>query len=222
MSDYYDLDNRWDEIMSLGKNNHFCYRIFTGAVLIGIGVLIGLGVFAKEQTAYWMSLCTNALALGFGVFVLDQLAKKRAEDTFKRDLIYKMGSRVNDEAVRASEQLRREGWLQDGSLRKQKFEKADLANADLRDADLQGAHFVRTNLRGVDLSFADLSRAYLYGADLQNTTLGVTKFDKRTMLPDGSFWKPDTDMRRFTDPTHPNFWRSDDPTSPAYRSAKAQ
>jgi DNA-binding NtrC family response regulator len=36
-------------------------------------------------------------------------------------------------------------------------------------------------------------------------------------LPDGTNWTPDTGMARFTDPEHPEFWRSDDPGSPAYR-----
>jgi len=29
------------------------------------------------------------------------------------------------------------------------------------------------------------------------------------ILPDGSKWTPDTDMTRYTDPNHPDFWQPD-------------
>jgi hypothetical protein len=38
-----------------------------------------------------------------------------------------------------------------------------------------------------------------------------------TTLPDGTKWTLDADVARFNDPDHPEFWRSDDPSSPAYR-----
>ncbi|MEJ2151089.1 MAG: hypothetical protein P8Z40_16680 [Chloroflexota bacterium] len=38
------------------------------------------------------------------------------------------------------------------------------------------------------------------------------------MLPDDSTWTPDADMRRFTDPDHPHFGRSEQPGAPAYRA----
>jgi len=33
------------------------------------------------------------------------------------------------------------------------------------------------------------------------------KLAEHTTLPDGTRWKPDTDLARFTDPDHPDFWR---------------
>jgi hypothetical protein len=39
--------------------------------------------------------------------------------------------------------------------------------------------------------------------------------DETVTLPDGTNWTSDTDMMRFTDPAHPQFWRSDEPNSPA-------
>ncbi len=33
----------------------------------------------------------------------------------------------------------------------------------------------------------------------------------------GTQWSHDADMAQFTDFSHPEFWRSDDPSSPAYQ-----
>ncbi len=41
--------------------------------------------------------------------------------------------------------------------------------------------------------------------------------DERTTLPDRTKWMCGTDLKRFIDPEHPDFWRSDNPLSPAYR-----
>ena len=88
-------------------------------------------------------------------------------------------------------------------------------NANLRSADLVGFQ-----LQNVDLCGADLRGAKLNGADLTGARLcdefgfaiidGTTVFSEDTILPDGSFWTPETDMRKFTvwDPdsqSHP-FW----------------
>jgi uncharacterized protein YjbI with pentapeptide repeats len=61
----------------------------------------------------------------------------------------------------------------------------------LRDANLEGAH---------------LEGARLDGADLRNTILEGAHLDELTVLPDGSSWSPEADLKRFTDPEHPNFW----------------
>jgi uncharacterized protein YjbI with pentapeptide repeats len=68
----------------------------------------------------------------------------------------------------------------------------DLQNADLREADLSGAELFRTNLRGANLVGVQLTQA---------------KINHDTILPDGQNWEPRTDMGRFTNPDHPQFWR---------------
>jgi hypothetical protein len=98
--------------------------------------------------------------------------------------------------------------------------RANLQGADLRVVNLQGALMMGVNLRGALLDEANLQGARLdditvYGPQGPETV--KTSFDEDTTLPDGSHWTPLTDMRRFTNPDHPNFWRSDDPDSPAYR-----
>lgn len=81
---------------------------------------------------------------------------------------------------------------------------ADLTNADLSNADLTGADFMRANMANVNLVGANLR-----GANLQGAT-----FSTSTRLPDATqfgytprhFWTEDTDMARYTDPDHPDFW----------------
>jgi uncharacterized protein YjbI with pentapeptide repeats len=84
----------------------------------------------------------------------DQREAKKAE------LIAQMGSSVKDVAVAAAEELRRYGWLRDGSLQ----------GADLARADLQGAFLVLTNLGGADLIAANLGGANLILANLEGQT----------------------------------------------------
>jgi uncharacterized protein YjbI with pentapeptide repeats len=103
------------------------------------------------------------------------------------------------------------------------FAYADLQRSRFNGSDLQKASFWQANLQGCDLRHAKLQGAVLTGANLQGTDLTNAEFDHKTQLPDhnpgvnDSFYQPDTDMARFTDSNHPNFWRSDWSKSPAYR-----
>jgi len=54
-----------------------------------------------------------------------------------------MGSGVRDVAVPAADELRRRGWLTDGSLRGANLSRADLRGANLREANLSGALWPR-------------------------------------------------------------------------------
>jgi uncharacterized protein YjbI with pentapeptide repeats len=105
---------------------------------------------------------------------------------------------------------------------------ANLGLISFYDASLSGANLTNTDLKGKLLVDSDLTGTILKGADLEGAKLGVydSRFpellpplmDEDTVLPDGSNWTSETDMARFTDPKHPNFWRSDDLQSPAYHS----
>jgi len=105
---------------------------------------------------------------------------------------------------------------------------ADLTRADLGAANLSGANLGRARLRGARMRLADLRKASLggadlrsadlEGADLQEADLRRAKLDEKTRLPDGRKWMPGILMVRFTYPEHVEFWRSDDPASPAHRS----
>jgi len=95
---------------------------------------------------------------------------------------------------------------------------ANLQDTWLNDANLQGANLSGANLQNAWLSVcicgeppanlqaANLSGANLSGANLEGTTLTDALLDENTILPDGTNWTPDTDIARFTDPMHPEFW----------------
>ncbi|MEQ8672059.1 MAG: pentapeptide repeat-containing protein [Aggregatilineales bacterium] len=90
----------------------------------------------------------------------------------------------------------------------------------LEKAENNDLDFSYANLCGVFLFNKNLENFNLQEANLQGGIFYRSKFNKHTVLPDGKKWTPDTDMAIFTDPSHPNFWRSDDPRSPAYRGDK--
>jgi len=95
--------------------------------------------------------------------------------------------------------------LREAVLRSADLRRANLMEANLKAADLKGSNLSHANLRGANLQAADLTGACLVGADLRNADLTRTNLDK-AVLPDDTTWTPDTDMRRFTDPDHPNFY----------------
>lgn len=319
----------WEQTKSIWNNKHyrFFYRILGGAILVGLGVLIGASLFAEKQLDYLMSLFTNVLSIFVTVFVLDELARWRQEKQEQNRLMREFGGQSNETAKRSIDELRDRGlatgessllqrqnfrysnWvgldLWDINLRKALLRHSNMANTvlwrtDLRGADLRGAnlenakmaevildadtvlpdgthwaksidleqftnikhenfwrgynlnakslrnnhmqgfnlkraamrstdltnaHLEGADLRSAILFLADLNSAHLegvnlLGAELGNADLTNTIFDESTILPDGTHWTPETDMTRFTDPDHPNFWRSDDPSSPAYRGRK--
>ncbi len=94
---------------------------------------------------------------------------------------------------------------------------ANLKDADLSHANLLMADFSNANLEGADLSWTNMGGTNLSGANLQGANLPVgawdgawgdneANFDEYTTLPDRTNWTPDTDLTRFTDPEHPDFW----------------
>ncbi len=144
---------------------------------------------------------------------LDPMVEE-SEDALKQRLVQEAGSGDNAMALRAINELQERGWLagENGLLVGAELVRANLAMADLYRANLARADLWIANLAGADLSGANLFESHLRGANLERA-----KFDEKTQLPDGSYWTFDTDMRRFSDTVHPNFWRSDDPDCPAYQ-----
>lgn len=128
-----------------------------------------------------------------------------------------------------------------------KLGRANLVGADLSGADLQRVNLVSANLMGArldktnfgyasleishanqaifhqaNLAAANLNGMCLYGANLTEANLEGAiieniRCDTDTILPDGTPWTQVDDFMRFIDPQHSNFWRSDNPESPAYK-----
>ena len=97
--------------------------------------------------------------------------------------------------------------LHDSDMRRSTFTLSYLIQANLENCNLQGAaltdvSLIDANLRGATLYDADLSNSRLAGADLSQA-----KFNESTILPDKTNWTPETDMRRYTDPNHSDFWQ---------------
>jgi uncharacterized protein YjbI with pentapeptide repeats len=97
---------------------------------------------------------------------------------------------------------------------------ADLSNTRMIGAriscSLWGVHLQGADLQDANLSGAELFRTNLTGANLAGVVLLDAKINKETILPDGIAWNNRVDISRFTNAEHAQFWRSDDPASPAY------
>lgn len=122
-------------------------------------------------------------------------------------------------------------WLRVANLERAELSYTDCQKADLRSVILKEAGMWNTFLQGANLSGANLHRAevghiFCEGANLMNAWLRnvedieLAHFDETTILPDAQiigkdehrnpiydkFWTPDTDMLRYIDPEHPDFW----------------
>jgi len=265
-------------------------RVGVLLILIVVGLVSSLGT--AWRTGDWEGLFLNLGTEMLGAvatYVLLELfiGGRERREANKAALIAQLGSRVNDVTVAAAEELRRHGWLCDGSLQKAilhganleginlseaNLKKADLSDANLEEANLteanlqgadlftanlqgailwgtnlEGAHLTQSNLRGAIMWGANLEGAHLYKADLQwaileGATLRETNLEEailreanlqgadliganlkgafldeaglseNTTLSDGTKWTLDTDMARFTDPDHPDFWHPEEPS----------
>ena len=96
------------------------------------------------------------------------------------------------------------------------FIEADLRQTDLRGADLYNATLVKTNLMGAYLDHAVLAGASFLEANLLHANLKYAHFDENTILPDCTKWTTETDMTRFTNPKHDEYWHSKVKDSPAH------
>lgn len=86
-------------------------------------------------------------------------------------VLSQVGSLSREFALDAARRARQEGWLTDGSMRRQPLSRASLSSAHLSNAVLAGADLSFSDLREVSLTYADLSGADLTGADLCDADL---------------------------------------------------
>jgi hypothetical protein len=118
-----------------------------------------------------------------------------------------------------------EANLREANLLFANLQQASLAEANLQEADMSGANLQqavlrKANLQATNLCLTNLAQAILAEANLCDAQLEGAKFDSRTVLPDAvdigvdehiydKYWTPDTDMTRYTNPEHPDFWQPD-------------
>ncbi len=145
-------------------------------VLVGAAVISSLvGLRGIDQGVPWLWLHLGVELAGAVVtyILLDLVLGTRER---KEALIRRVASDARDVAVPAAHELRRQGWLTDGSLHGAQLGHADLAGAnlegaELRAADLQEAKLMGANLERAGLEGANLQGAHLVEADLQYAIL---------------------------------------------------
>ena len=162
-------------------------RVFViGLVLLLLGIFTGArGYFLLHRTFdfqefvgdFYANASTELISIAITILVVDRAYKaQERQRTFKENLIIALGSRIADVSTGALRELRRYGWLEDGSLRGVDLTGANLQNADLHYADLSfsilnEANLRRANLRGAKLNEASIDRSLLDEAMLDQTDL---------------------------------------------------
>ena len=176
-------------------------RLRVGVLLI----LIGVALVSSLGALLWGNQEWDGLALNLGsemagaivTYLLLELFIGRRE--LKAHLITQMGSKVQDVAIAAAEELRRHGWLMDlerADLKGAKLPGTDLTFAFLYEAILKGANLQGADLGGANLERANLERANLQGAslcaDLQGAKLSEANLQGADLrwanLPGASLW----------------------------------
>jgi hypothetical protein len=97
--------------------------------------------------------------------------------------------------------------LRGTDLRKENLMGANLRGANLQESNLEGVDLGGANLEGANLRDARLDAVNLVGANLQGANLEGVDL-RGACLPDGTNWTEDTDVTRFTNPDHPDFWEN--------------
>lgn len=210
MDDYETEITRWEEITAIWKQYKILYAI--AGFVVGLLCFPALNLIITNFEALLTGLVPEFVGIGFTVFLIDALYKKRDEERqireLKERLISDISLNTNVFAKRAASILWRKGWLQDGSLIGSNMEAANLegaylvdanlCNADLHYANLSKANLRRARLLNVDLRSTDLSEADLTNADMTGAKIyATTVFNERTRLPNGAYWSTSVDLRQF-------------------------
>ena len=207
---------RQEEIRGIQKEYKWLYQLLGGIALLVLGIFLGIKIgeaeFYDRQRDYQMNLWTEAVgviaSIGLTVFILDRMSERREsirqQEQLKRDLVRDAGSRVNQTAVNAVEQLRHKGWLTgddslligvnlykaslegapltEANLSYTNLERADLRNARMAAADLVEVHLVSAVLNGADLSWTNLQGAHVYAASLKDADLRNAKLKQAELM----------------------------------------
>lgn len=168
--------NRQDEIRAVHKKHRLFYQLLGGAVILVVGILIGGFLFA-DKDGYAMNVVTEgfgvAVSVLITVLVIDRLNERRDEqrriEELKQRLVREAGSRSNDVAIAAIEQLCENGWLKgkSGLLKKSRLRSANLRGVNLSKANLQSANCNEVILRHATLDNARFRNALMIDADLR-------------------------------------------------------
>lgn len=211
---------------NLNHSERLRWKILLFLISFGLGISAFSLLSGENISAFGLNLGTELIGAVITYWLLAQILERseqreieiQAEKKLKAALISQLKSQLHEDVIRAVEQLRRRGWLEDGTLRLcilantllegaylmkadlhgTVLEGAKLQNAKLQNANLSEAYLVNAKLTGADLRGANLKTADLRNADLHGVKLDGTQFDITTTLPDGRMWSPEVDMTDFT------------------------
>lgn len=211
------MEDLWEgltnAIVSHLYKHRFKYQLGVGIFAVAVLLLVGERLFSGDD-GYRVNLFTEAISIGITVFIIDTLARRRESiretNKLKADIQSRMRSKVNDIVRRAVEEIRENEWTEDEILKRAYLGGGNFQNVTLGEIDFMGSSFMYADLRG-----ADFTEANLKWVDFSFAT-----FDETTILPDGSRWTSTSDLKRFTNPEHPLYWRSTLLFSPAYRGKR--
>lgn len=150
------------------------WHVFYILVFITLATSIGSAFLNPElaDRAWWSGFLQNFSTEMMGAiatFALFELIVGSRDE--KKNLITQMRSEDKTTMLNAVEQLRANGWLQDGSLKGTDLNVANLEGANFYYAKLEGTYLNLANLQGADLREASLKGAYLWKANLEGANL---------------------------------------------------
>jgi len=156
-------------------------------LLVLIAVALASSLWGVLRTGDWEGLALNfgtEMAGAVVTYVLLELiiGHREEQEAKKADLIAQLSSKVKDVTIAAAEELRRYGWLYDGSLQGANLRGTNLSGADLQGANLQGANLLSAHLQGAFLLGANLRGAILFGAKLQEAALWSTNLRRAVLV----------------------------------------
>jgi len=229
------MTTRWRMIRDLWQQNQWLL-VLSGWV-IGILTLPMLQAIGTDILGFINDLVPEAVGILFTVLIIDRLDARRELEQLQNRLMREATGQSNEMAKSAIDWMQYEDWL-DGdesllagqqawrakmqgvnlyqaNLEKTDFYRSSLEGANLYDVVARNTNFAYTNLEGADFVCADLTGANLEGANLKDAVFFHPN-QSPAILPDGKAWTTETEIERFTDPAHPDFWRSNSPESFAF------
>lgn len=150
------------------------YVLAFAFLFVGIGTIAvdaSTDFLSKEVTDFVRPSAFMLISIGITVLLVDVLGERRIRRLLKNELIMQMASSVQHFAIEAVEELRKYGWLMDGSISGRSFVNAQLGSANLKRASLKSCDFTGANLAGAKLLMVELDDATLVDSDFESATL---------------------------------------------------
>lgn len=150
---------------------------FLSLLVLYLGVVLtGKNSFTTvvgDSYGAWLGIIVDAMLLYF----INWAIRREAME----NLINQFGSESNAFALDAAKQLRKKGYLVDGSLSGIDMTHAQLDRANLNQAKLRGADLTFASLKEASLVEADFSNSNLTGADLRQAECRWANFENANL-----------------------------------------